>query len=242
MPPELIVIGFVSGEMESNYEFYLLEFVNASSFFLEKSQGQYYVRPQKESNGEYDCNSETYKLDFKLMASKTSLQAASILYNQKTVIGNGAWCTGGPKKENVSMETTRLHAALRGVDYRQLCKLRKAAPKKQGIENDIYHFLRLLETKKNVLFFFPYYLTFDSRLDFVCSNRKIQEALSNDFETAMQYRHNLVDDFDTYIAYIYDEHIMFMQEKDCRFNIVDYVGLDISPIYKKLQQYATFLI
>lgn len=35
---------------------------------------------------------------------------------------------------------------------------------------------------------------------------------------------------------------MFMQEKDCRFNIVDYVGLDISPIYKKLQQYATFLI
>ncbi|SHO48699.1 hypothetical protein [Anaerocolumna xylanovorans] len=61
LPSELIIKDFVKGEPECNYENYLLEIVNKSSFFREKSEEENFVSPQIESNGECDCNSKNIK-------------------------------------------------------------------------------------------------------------------------------------------------------------------------------------
>lgn len=137
------------------------------------------------------------------------------------------------------MNVTRLHVALRELDYKQLCKLRTDVEKKNGIENDIQHYLKILEVKKNLLLFYSFSFSFDVQYDFDTSNDKIKEALSDDFEISMQYRHNAVEGFDIYIAYIFNEYIVFMQESKNRFNVIDCIKLSESPTYMKLLNYVS---
>lgn len=86
LPPEMIIKNYIHGDPDCNYEKYLLEFVNASDFFRVKSDGDIYQSPESEENGQCDCISTSYQFDFKLIASKTALQARSILYPSKTEI------------------------------------------------------------------------------------------------------------------------------------------------------------
>ena len=79
LPSEMIIKNYIHGDPDCNYEKYLLEFVNASDFFRAKSDGDIYQSPESEENGQCDCISTSYQLDFKLIASKTALQARSIL-------------------------------------------------------------------------------------------------------------------------------------------------------------------
>ena len=75
-----VIDNFIGGVMEPySYEDYLRDFVNCSSCFLKKSNGKLYKKPESEAHGEYDCASDEYKLDFKLFASQSRLQAAKIL-------------------------------------------------------------------------------------------------------------------------------------------------------------------
>ena len=137
-----------------------MEFVNASDFFRAKSDGDIYQSPESEENGQCDCISTSYQLDFKLIASKTALQARSILYPSKTEIVKGVIVTSEPKVKNSSIKATRIHAALRGYDFEGLRKLRITTIKKQGVENDLIELLETLETRKHLLLFFPYKFEF----------------------------------------------------------------------------------
>lgn len=156
LPSEMIIKNYIHGDPDCNYEKYLLEFVNASDFFRAKSDGDIYQSPESEENGQCDCISTSYQLDFKLIASKTALQARSILYPSKTEIVKGVIVTSEPKVKNSSIKATRIHAALRGYDFEGLRKLRITTIKKQGVENDLIELLETLETRKHLLLFFPY--------------------------------------------------------------------------------------
>lgn len=158
LPSEMIIKNYIHGDPDCNYERYLLEFVNASDFFRTKSGGDIYQSPESEENGQCDCISTSYQLDFKLIASKTALQAKSILYPSKAEIVKGVFVTSEPKVKNGSIKATRIHAALREYDFEGLQKLRTTTIKKQGVENDIIELLKTLETRKHLLLFFPYKL------------------------------------------------------------------------------------
>lgn len=97
LPSEMIIKNYIHGDPDCNYEKYLLEFVNASDFFRAKSDGDIYQSPESEENGQCDCISTSYQLDFKLIASKTALQARSILYPSKTEIVKGVIVTSEPR-------------------------------------------------------------------------------------------------------------------------------------------------
>lgn len=238
LPAELIIQNFVKGESKCNYEFYLRELVNNSLYFLAKSNLKNYCPPSSESHGECDCVSDAYKMDFKLIASKTILQARSVLSAQKDVMADGVVMTSLPKKEYGEIQATRLHAALREYDYLKLCELQSRAPKKQGIENDIYELLETLETQKNLLLFFPYRFYFEQEYELNVGSAQIAEALSDDFQSAMEYRHEKTSGYDTYMCFIYNGHVIFMQENDNRFTVVDSVKLNKSPTYCRLLEYT----
>lgn len=112
LPSEMIIKNYIHGDPNCNYEKYLLEFINASDFFLAKSGGDIYRLPKSEENGQCDCISASYQLDFKLIASKTALQARSILCPSKAAITSGVIVTGEPKVKEGSIKATRIHAAL----------------------------------------------------------------------------------------------------------------------------------
>lgn len=203
LPPEMIIKNYIHGDPDCNYEKYLLEFVNASDFFRVKSDGDIYQSPESEENGQCDCISTSYQFDFKLIASKTALQARSILYPSKTEIVKGIIVTSEPKVKNGSIKATRIHAALRGYDFEGLRELRITAIKKQGVENDLIELLETLETRKHLLLFFPYKFEFKTKHEFLIGITQIQNALNSDFRCAMQYRtHEVGADFDTYVAFI----------------------------------------
>lgn len=238
LDPEFVIKNFMQGEPDCDYEKYMLEFINESTFFRLKADGGEYMTPPSEESGQCDCISDKYQLDFKLIASKTILQARSILSAGKTVITKGVVITGSPKVSGKTMKGTRIHAALRDYSFDMLCELRENYTKKQGIENDIYEFLDTLETEKNLMLFFPYKFDFDNEHEFSDGVQQIQEALNNDFQCAMQYRNYVANGFDTYMAFIYDKHIVFMEEKNSIFSFIDRVELTKSPVYQNLLRYG----
>ena len=238
LPSSLIIKNFVQGEPDCNYEKYMLEFVNESEYFLMKSKGMRYTPPENERFGQCDCISDLYQMDFKLIASKTALQARSILSMGIVTTAKGLIITTVPKVTGSSIRATRIHAALRHYSFNMLCELREKTIKKQGIENDIYELLETLETRKNLLLFFPYSFSFDNEHEFREGVFQIQEVISNDFQFAMQYRNNVANNFNTYMACVYDEHIVFMEETNNHFSYIDSIELCKSPVYLKLSRYG----
>lgn len=238
LPAELIIKKFVINEQDCNCEKYILEFINKSAFFLRKSMGQLYSPPLSEAHSEHDYNSDTYKVDLKLIGSQTLMAAKSNLSWGKELIVQGVWLTTYPKERNETRETTRIHAALRGLDVAQLAQIRAKTSPTEQYEKDICQFLKKLETKKNLLLFFPYQFRFDNDHAFEEGVTRIQEALNGDFHSAMEYRNSVRAEFDTYFAFLYDEYIVFMEEKDNLLFYVDSVKLNESPIYMKLASYA----
>ena len=123
LAPEFVIKNFIQGEPDCDYEKYMLEFINESTFFQLKADGGEYIAPPSEESGQCDCISDKYQLDFKLIASKTILQARSILSAGKTVITKGVVITGLPKVSGKTMKGTRIHAALRDYSFDMLCEL-----------------------------------------------------------------------------------------------------------------------
>lgn len=238
LPAELIISDFVKEDPDCNCEKYILEFLNKSEFFVKKSVGQGYSAPLSEAHGECDFNSHEYRLDLKLIGSQTLMNAKSILSEGKEMLAPGVWATTYPKVRSETRETTRIHAALRGLDLAQLTQIRTKSSTIETYEKDICQFLKKLETKKNLLLFFPYYFHFDDDHTFEEGVTQIQEALNGDFHSAMEYRNSVQAEFDTYFAFLYDGYIVFMEEKDNLLFYADSVKLNESPIYMKLASYA----
>lgn len=241
LSPELIITGFVENENRCNYEKYLLEFVNKSRYFLNKSGNQLYYAPLSEANGEYDCISDTYELDFKLIASQSLLRAMSDLSFRKTLLYPGVTATHSPKKKSDSQVATHIYAILQEFSYAQLCQLRKRSicSIKDVGEKDVFQLLITLETKKNLLLFLPYKFYPQSNSQFSCGIAEIQDKINCYFQNAITYRRETAKGFDTYLGCLYAEYMLFMEEKNGVLICVDNVRLSDSLTYVELNQYTT---
>lgn len=88
MPPSAVISNFVEGISDCNYEIYLRELINNSTYFRDKGKSAYSEPPSEEA-GQCDAISEEYELDFKLLYSQTKLMADSILKEQPMVLTSG---------------------------------------------------------------------------------------------------------------------------------------------------------
>lgn len=233
LPAPLIIKGFVHGESDCDYEKYLMELINSSNLFFKKGPGGFH-KPIAESNGECDAISDNYQLDFKLLASKTSLQSRSILSHQMVKISETSTAMGSSKCPRGRMQSTRIYAALRRCSLSDLIEIKKRRPKKQGVENDICNILELLEVEKNLLLFFPYKFTFDTPHTFHEEIKSSVEALNNDFKASFVYRKSCVPNLDTFFVYIcnglfiicqVDNHILYYVESIPEAKIPTYIKI-----------------
>ena len=88
MPPSAVISNFVEGISDCNYEIYLRELINNSTYFRDKGKSAYSEPPSEEA-GQCDAISEEYELDFKLLDLQTKLMADSILKEQPMVLTSG---------------------------------------------------------------------------------------------------------------------------------------------------------
>lgn len=135
-----VIDNFIGGVMEPySYEDYLRDFVNCSSYFLKKSNGKLYKKPESEAHGEYDCASDEYKLDFKLFASQSRLQAAKILSPSIQEIMPGVISFGlSEKHEGVPgyepITYSIPYAVFRSLNWNEMIEIREKKEKEAVLE------------------------------------------------------------------------------------------------------------
>lgn len=242
LPAVLICKNFIEGMDDCNYEIYLRELVNASSYFRTKSNGLKYEAPKQEAHGECDCISESYELDFKLIASKTALQARNLFSGGIREIAKGVLGYGDPKMKSDNPRykpilATRIFAALRSLSLSELKSIRNRDLKKPGVEADIKALLETLETKKNVLLFFPYVFSTEKEYDVTAD---IIEAISHDFTEAFKYRNEAASPFDTYLTFLYDGYFVIAVVDENKLRFVDKVEEMSCPTYMKFKSYVEY--
>ena len=229
----LLIPNIIHGDKGCNYEEYLKEIINASEWFQQHYSGPF-CAPKDESHGECDAYAGNYGLDFKLIASKTALQARSIHSLQMYKEEDGAFSGCGPKSSG-SMMVTRFPQAFRRKTIDELLKIRKEATKKQGIENDIKEYLDTLETKKNLLLFYPYRFSFKQPGELVADIQSIVKVCQDDFEVTLNYRTRLYPSWDTFFVFLYDYYFVL-----CKWSGSSLVFLEAVPIERSdtFQDYA----
>lgn len=119
LPSSCIIKNYVGGEDNCNYEIYLLELLNQSVWFAARYPGTF-KKAESESHGECDAINYNYQIDFKLLASKTALQARSILQPQIYKDQNGVIFHCESRNPGGMIQVTRLYAALRGKSLADL--------------------------------------------------------------------------------------------------------------------------
>lgn len=219
----LLIKNYVAGDPACNYEIYLREIINASSWFSSAFPALF-CPPPSESHGECDTYSDGYGLDFKIIASKTAMQARSIFSFQIIRMSDGgyAYCES---KGKGSMRATRFPQAIRGQSIEQLLTIRKMAAKKQGIDNDISEYFDTLEVGKNLLLFFPYRFSFEQPGDLLTDIQCIVKLCHDDFRTTLDYRATLYPSLDTFFTFLYDYYFVL-----CRWSGSSLCFLEAIPV------------
>ena len=243
LPAALICKDFINRMADCDYEIYLREVVNAFSYFKGRSKGLVYTAPPRESHGEWDCISENYSLDFKLIASETALRARNLFSGGIYQMAEGvtAYCSPKVEADNPKykpIQATRIFAALRSVDLAELKSIRKSKEKQQGIETDIKALLDTLETQKHILMFFPYEFFTETDNDFSVVVSDIIEALTQDFSEAFKYRKDVAAQFDVYFTFIYAGHFVLAELCENELKLVETIKETSSPTYMKIKSYT----
>ena len=236
LPAEAIIKNHVANDNLCNYELYLVELLNNLKYFSALFS-QRFEWHSEQSNGECDAYAGSYGIDFKLAASRSKLHAKSILSYRIQVLAKGAIGYTGSKKSG-TMQTTKLHAALRGKSLEELEVIRNKTLKGQSIESDIKFFMHELEKKKNMLLFFPYVFNFGDIPNYPDGEKIVVEAIENDFLISLHYREKIVHGYDTYFVTIYNDEFLIMKHTNGRLLFVDSVAANRCDTFCHLMHYS----
>lgn len=236
LPAAFICKGFIKGMQDCNYEMYLREVVNSSKYFIEKSKGKTYDAPADESHGEWDCISDSYSIDFKLLVSKTAMQGRNLFSNGITELLLGVTSYGEPKVKTDNskykpIQAVRIHVALRHKSLEELKKIREKSSNISKVESEIISLLNIFKIKKNILLFFPYDLPIGKKGDI----EDVVFLIEKDFKNALNYRSEEVPDYETYFVFVSDGNFILSTWDGNRLNYIESIKEENSPIYMKIK-------
>lgn len=245
LPAQLIISNYITGYEKCNYEIYLRDFINSSEFFLKKSNYEVYVAPTSEEKGQCDCISNEYQLDFKLLLSETMGQGKREFSPSITQVSSGIVCHGAPNKttrdkDYKEIQATYLHVAFRILRYEKLCEIANTKYKQHGMERDVHLILKDLKKPKNLMCMIPYEFYFDNDVLYEDGKKEIISAISSDYINIIKFREAMQPLYETYIAFIYNNKIIFLQGIGNQLVFVDEIDLFESNVYKELLDFSAF--
>lgn len=248
MKPELMlkmldapvtVRNFVRNDPLCNYEFYMVELLNRSKE-MRKLHPQEFVWQGDQAHAECDAYSGDYGIDFKLIASQSRMKASSDLSAQHTLLMNGVIISHESKAVALNREkeiaATVMHVALRQASLDDLERIRNTTGLSQT-EKDVHVFLKKLETKKNLLLFYPYEFSFAKNQHPEDGIEILTTALQNDFVNAFRYRSMVLPDFETYLTTVYYNDFVLYKIIDNQLILMDVVPGNNCPTFTHLRSY-----
>ena len=234
LPAKMIVKDFIDGEESCNYEIYLRELINASSFFRSKSGGEEYLAPNSESNSEPDAITSQYFLDFKLLIAETRMRAKRELSPSINKYIDG-FVGEGPSRQQGEQKVTNLCQAIRYLKKDDLYRL-ISQDSKNFIEKDIVRYLKTLRVKKNLILFLPMIFSYDYDIDEQEAISRIETAVYRDLQESMKYRYENVSEYDTFVTTIFNEKMIFYKLDKKDISYIESVELTKSNTYVKLDR------
>ena len=245
LPSQLLIKNFIEGYDKCNYEIYLLEFINSSLYFLEKSNYEKYVKPLSEEKGQCDCISKKYKLDFKLLLPETLGRGKREFSTSITQMCEGVTLYGESNKTSKSpdykeISATMIHVAFRSLSYNYLCEIAENPIKKCGVEKDLYLILQESKKAKNILFMLPYELYYIEYVKYEIGLEEIIAVLNSDFEIFFKYRKDKQPSFDTFISFIYHEKFVISYSSENGLKRVDEIDLILSTTFQELNRFSNY--
>ena len=229
----LIIHGFVNDEPKCNYERYMTELLNCSIFFMNKTRGEKLHWNEKQDHAECDAVTSVYSIDYKLLATNSSLQAKRETSGSITKIGDGCIAFGiGRLPAGVNFTYIRTAAALRGYSLEDLERI--SADSEDRIEKNISVILKNVRTKKNLLLFYPYNMSFSESHTFRDGCKSIEDAFNADFNQIRIYRERKAPEYDTYLCTIYDDRLLIFEDTGKQWVLRDNIDMMSSDIYRDL--------
>ena len=248
MKPELMlrmlgapvtVRNFVKNDPLCNYEYYMVELLNLSKEMRELHPKEF-VWQGDQAHSECDAYSGDYGIDFKLIASQSRMKASSNFSNQYTLIMHGVTIVQENKASALNREkeitATVMHVALRQTSLDDLEKIRYSTGLSQ-VENDIKVFLKKLETKKNLLLFYPYEFSYQENVHPESELKLLTSALQDDFVNAFRYRSMVLPNYDTFLTTVYYNNFLLFRIIDNQLELMDVVSGNDCPTFKHLRSY-----
>lgn len=241
LPPALVIDKSILN-LQHSYEDYLLEFVNRSQVFLTLSKGEQYchIPPDKQNNGECDCVSKAYSLDFKIFGSTSSLYARKNLTWQRAIVDNGITITI-PPIQSQGMDATIIVPALKEYSYTDLLSINSNSytfdRNTLSIESDIKGILKTVSCKKNILllhndFFFS---VDDMPIDEIAG--LILSHLNKNLAALFEFREKTVPSRDTFFAYIVERYLCIGQIIEGQLINKEMMPLKENQLFLKIAEY-----
>jgi len=229
----LIIHGFVNDEPKCNYERYMTELLNCSTFFMNKTGGEKLCWNEKQDHGECDATTSIYSIDYKLLATNSSLQAKRETSGSITKIGDGCIAFGiGRLPAGEKFTYIRTVAALRSYSLEELEMI--SAGSKDNVEKNVSVILKNVRTKKNLLLFYPYIMSFSEPHTFKDGCKSIEDAFNEDLNQIRLYRERNAPGFETYICTVYENKLLIFENDGKQWALQDSVDMMSSEIYKDL--------
>lgn len=249
LPPAMFIKRFVANESRCNYELYLLEVLNSSSFFLSLSEGVSYAHPSSENKGECDAVAPQYSVDFKLVEGNSRIEAKNLLSPGITKDCNGVICWHTSKR-SCDTFAVYLNRALRRLSSADdIARILESDPKpikmaersEQNIEQqsnyELKELINNLLTEKNLLLFLPETFSFkDVSYGFDEATKIICEALEHDYRIVFDYRLRELSGFDTYLCCLFDDSFLIYQYSAEGMKLVDRVNCTKSETFSYLKR------
>lgn len=240
IPAAVVLNKFVGNEEDSNYEVFLLEYLNQSKYFQNKSKHERYLAPKSESNGECDAISLSYNIDFKLLASSSYLRGQRLTSMSITKATTGVTFYGAPRTVGGKYIVTWLHKLFRMHTLEELHRIRsnESIIRPGTDEYDILKALQIMETKKNLLLFFPYSHFINSEVEFSIVTKDIGKELMKNFHELSKYREKVGGGYETYILTEYEKQFLLYSFSATGFELLEVFATLELPTYQKLLDYA----
>ena len=239
MPATVLLNKYISNEKDSNYELFLLEYLNQSPYFQHKSKSQRYKGPISENNSEPDAISSSYTIDFKLLATTTYLRGLRLASQSVSVYCKGITAYGPPREPGAEFRVGQIHNIFKELSLEELVRFRKNHKPMKFIDDnaDILNVLTTVETNKNVLLFFPYKLVLSQDIEIPNSIEIIAKELEKFFIGLLRYREKSTK-FETYLLTEYNESFLLFSFKNDSIQYLESVKTQNLPTYIKLLNYS----
>lgn len=239
LPASLLITGFVNGNPNSSEEKYLLEFVNASRYFRQKSNGEIFCSPPGQSNGECDCISKSYKLDFKLLISSSLAKAKNLFSRSITQPLPCVTAYGEPKKslgdkDYNPISATFLHTWLREISNDELWDISLSNDESEPAYKDIHFILKAINKPKNLLCMLPYEYYYNANMEYSFQEERVINTIIGDFNSIAQYRKRAQPDYETYIAFVFWNNFFILNCSKTDVVVVDKLPTNSSKTFQYL--------